>query len=207
MQPRRWGWKRRRRKWRHCCVKHWSRGCTSPFCWWGHGARARAGAWRQRCGRFGDGERVCLCVMEGGGCHIPHPTTYHRLTSSPPPTASIYEHTGTRPRGGRGRSGRCTWMGRWRARTWRPLRRLRRSSRCVVGGDCGGGGGMGSGALILPDFGLYTHACLHLSLQSQMSKALDTSRKAVGGGGSKGRVGRGARQQLDFIVEGMRSGA
>lgn len=41
----------------------------------------------------------------------------------------------------------------------------------------------------------------------QMSKALDTSRKAVGGGGAKGRAGRGARQQLDFIVEGMRSGA
>lgn len=42
-----------------------------------------------------------------------------------------------------------------------------------------------------------------------MSKALDTSRKAVGGGGAKGggRAGRGARQQLDFIVEGMRSGA
>jgi hypothetical protein len=41
-----------------------------------------------------------------------------------------------------------------------------------------------------------------------MSKALDTSRKAVGGGGAKGggRAGRGARQQLDFIVEGMRSG-
>lgn len=46
----------------------------------------------------------------------------------------------------------------------------------------------------------------HLRTPTQMSKALDTSRKAVGGGGSKGRAGRGARQQLDFIVEGMRSG-
>lgn len=47
----------------------------------------------------------------------------------------------------------------------------------------------------------------HAVAPAQMSKALDTSRKAVGGGGAKGRAGRGARQQLDFIVEGMRGGA
>jgi hypothetical protein len=57
----------------------------------------------------------------------PHTSTH---IHTPPHT-----YVGTRPRGVRGRSGRCTWTGRWRARMWRPSPRLRRSWRwvCWVG--------------------------------------------------------------------------
>lgn len=51
-------------------------------------------------------------------------------------------------------------------------------------------------------------AISEIAAQLEMSKTLDTSKKrSTGGSAAGGRGGgRGARNQLDFVVEGMRSG-
>jgi len=51
-------------------------------------------------------------------------------------------------------------------------------------------------------------AISEIAAQLEMSKTLDTSkRRSTGGSAAGGRGGgRGARNQLDFVVEGMRSG-
>lgn len=138
-----------------------------------------------------------------------HPTPPHMHTTTFLPTATPPRKPARPPRGP---SAPYTWTGPSRARTWRPSGKSPRSLRCVSLCVCVRDGMKRGPSVHLATGGWYV-SCTDSTTppshaHTQMSKALDTSRKAVGGGGAKGgRAGRGARQQLDFIVEGMRSGA